>query len=66
MKTTYKITIQHIVKEEVEMEVDANSFMEAFDEVQTIINIRNSKTNKKFAINKLLVSTGPINKIEVK
>jgi hypothetical protein len=55
MKKKYTVVIQHVVKEEVEMEIEADSAMNAYDEVQSIIKIRNSKTNKKFAINKIEV-----------
>ena len=53
MKQTYKVVISRIIKEEVEMEIEAKSFMGAYDSAQKIINIRNNKTNKQFHIIKL-------------
>ena len=50
MKQTYKVVISRIIKEEVEMEIEAKSFLGAYDSAQKIINIRNNKTNKQFHI----------------
>jgi len=54
MSNKFKITIQRVIKEEYDMELEADGAMAAFDQARQMVNTRNqASTSGKYSVIKV-------------